>query len=86
MKHSPADRTTSHISEWLDEPRPLTHDEKKAAEAAFRRGSFNPAWSQAARKVYNEISTTMVELQLNRRGWETWTSGDTQRRGFSDWN
>ncbi|WP_447970409.1 hypothetical protein [Nitrospira sp. M1] len=36
--------------------RPLTHDEKKAAEAAFRGAPFNPKWSEAARKVYQGIS------------------------------
>jgi len=36
--------------------RPLTHDEKKAAEAAFRGAPFNPKWSEAARKVYQGVS------------------------------
>ncbi len=35
-----------------DTPRELTHDEKKAAEAAFRGEPFNPSWSDAAAKVY----------------------------------
>ena len=41
--------------------RPLTHDEKKAAEAAFRGAPFNPKWSEAARKVYQGISSTLSE-------------------------
>ena len=36
--------------------RELTHDEKKAAEAAFTGGQFNPEWSESARKVYDGIS------------------------------
>ncbi len=41
--------------------RPLTNDEKKAAEAAFRGAPFNPKWSEAARKVYQGISGAMAE-------------------------
>jgi len=40
-------------------PRPLTTDEKKAAEAAFRRDPFDPKWSDAARAVYDGILQTM---------------------------
>ncbi len=39
--------------------RPLTHDEKKAAEAAFRGAPFNPKWSEAARKVYQGIAGSL---------------------------
>jgi len=39
----------------------LTHDEKKAAEAAFCGAPFNPVWSQAARKVYQGISAVMAQ-------------------------
>lgn len=35
--------------------RPLTYDEKKAAEAAFRGLPFDPSWSAAARAVYDGI-------------------------------
>ena len=37
--------------------RPLTHDEKKAAEAAYRGRPFDATWSQAARAVYDGILT-----------------------------
>ncbi|MCY4614563.1 MAG: hypothetical protein OXB94_13220 [Nitrospira sp.] len=37
--------------------RPLTHDEKKAAEAAYRGRAFDASWSQAARAVYDGILT-----------------------------
>ena len=35
--------------------RRLTHDELKAAEAAFQGRPFNEVWSQAARTVYDGI-------------------------------
>jgi hypothetical protein len=40
-------------------PRLLTHDEKKAAEAAFQGMPFNPAWSDASRQVYEGISNAL---------------------------
>jgi hypothetical protein len=42
------------------DPRPLTHDEKKAAEAAFQGSPFNPQWSEAARKVYWGLSAAIA--------------------------
>lgn len=36
-------------------PHALTHDEKKAAEAAFAGRPFNPTWSAQARAVYDGI-------------------------------
>lgn len=44
------------------EPRPLTYDEKKAAEAAFQGAPFNPAWSEAAWQVYEGIFDAMVKM------------------------
>ena len=41
--------------------RPLTHDEKKAAEAAFKGVPFDPKWSEAARKVYLGLSSAMAD-------------------------
>ncbi len=35
--------------------RQLSHDETKAAEAAFQGRAFNEAWSQTARVVYDGI-------------------------------
>jgi hypothetical protein len=49
----------------VDQVRNLTHDEKKAAEAAFRGDPFNPAWSVAAAKVYAGIVTAMIDLQAD---------------------
>lgn len=33
----------------------LTHDEQKAAEAAFRGLPMNPRWSESAQKIYIRI-------------------------------
>jgi len=35
--------------------RTLSHDERKAAEAAFAGRPFNPAWSESAKKVYEGL-------------------------------
>lgn len=44
--------------------RPLTYDEKKAAEAAFTGLPFDLEWSEAARKVYLGLSTA-IENKCN---------------------
>ena len=40
-------------------PKVLTHDEKKAADAAFAGHPFNEAWSASARAVYDGIVKAM---------------------------
>src|SRR5881397_3988847 len=40
-------------------PRPLTTDEKKAAEAAFRGGPLDSKWSASARAIYEGITKVM---------------------------
>ncbi|MGD9850572.1 MAG: hypothetical protein AB7T38_04835 [Nitrospirales bacterium] len=45
--------------------RSLTHDEKRAAEAAFRGAPFDPKWSDAARKIYLGISTAVANQRQN---------------------
>lgn len=40
--------------------RPLTYDERKAAEAAFRGAPFDPELSESARRVYLGISSAMA--------------------------
>ncbi len=40
--------------------RPLTYDEKKAAEAAFKGSPFDPQWSEAARTVYFGLSRAIA--------------------------
>lgn len=41
-------------------PRSLTSDEKKAAEAAFHWVPFDPAWSNAARMVYDGMTEAIA--------------------------
>ncbi len=43
-------------------PRILSHDERKAAEAAFAGRAFNPAWSESARKVYDGLMHALPTL------------------------
>ncbi len=43
--------------------RQLSHDEMKAAEAAFQGRPFNEAWSQAARVVYDGIVAATLKLK-----------------------
>jgi hypothetical protein len=43
-------------------PRMLTHDERKAAEAAFAGRPFNPAWSESAKKVYSGLLHALPTL------------------------
>jgi hypothetical protein len=43
-------------------PRALTHDERKAAEAAFSGRPFNPAWSESAKKVYEGLIHALPSL------------------------
>ncbi len=40
-------------------PRLLTHDERKAAEAAFAGRPFNPVWSQSAKLVYEGLTQAL---------------------------
>lgn len=47
--------TWSLINLGMKEPRALTHDEKKAAEAAFSGRPFHESWSKSARLVYEGI-------------------------------
>lgn len=44
----------------VEDNRPLTHDEKKAAEAAFKGAPFDPKWSESAHKVYLGLSLAMT--------------------------
>ena len=50
----------------LDHP-PLTHDERKAAEAAFQGRPINPMWPQKAQHIYDGIraaQATSIEQLL----------------------
>ena len=41
--------------------RPLTYDEKKAAEAAFNGLPFDSMWSEAGRKVYWGLCSALAK-------------------------
>jgi hypothetical protein len=43
-------------------PRVLTHDERKAAEAAFAHRPLNPAWSESAKRVYEGLIHALPAL------------------------
>ncbi|MGB0910485.1 MAG: hypothetical protein ACPGYT_08995 [Nitrospirales bacterium] len=49
----------------MSQPRPLTHDEKKASEAAFRGLPFNPKWSQSAKIVYEGILASLGQSPIS---------------------
>ncbi|MBI5855523.1 MAG: hypothetical protein HZB35_09915 [Nitrospirae bacterium] len=40
--------------------RPLSFDEKKAAEAAFQGHPLNPVWSQTALEIYFGVQATLA--------------------------
>ncbi len=40
-------------------PRALSHDEQKAAEAAFGGRPFNPAWSTSAKQIYDGLTQAL---------------------------
>ncbi|MGH7230215.1 MAG: hypothetical protein ACREJU_02510 [Nitrospiraceae bacterium] len=63
LRNLDQDADWSHVTS--KRARPLTHDEKKAAEAAFQQLPFNPEWSEAARRVYDGIIGVMAELKPN---------------------
>ena len=43
----------------MAEPKPLTYDERKAAEAAFIGAPSDPAWTDAAQQLYARLSATL---------------------------
>jgi hypothetical protein len=43
-------------------PRVLTHDERKAAEAAFAHRPLNPVWSESAKRVYEGLLQALPVL------------------------
>jgi len=45
-------------------PKALTHDEKKAADAAFSGRPFNAAWSASARAVYDGIMKALPHTDI----------------------
>lgn len=55
-------------------PKSLSHDEKKAAEAAFAGRPFNPTWSAGARLVYDGIVKALPAPPDNPAALETTAS------------
>jgi hypothetical protein len=45
-------------------PRTLTHDERKAAEAAFSGRPCNPTWSESAKNVYEGLIGALPALPI----------------------
>jgi len=45
-------------------PKALTHDEKKAADAAFAGRPFNEAWSASARTIYDGIVKALPHTNI----------------------
>ena len=43
------------IDRTMAEPKPLTYDEQKAAEAAFIGAPSNPEWTDSARLLYARL-------------------------------
>ena len=44
----------------MTEPKPLTYDEHKAAEAAFRGYPPNADWTESAKEIYARLSETIA--------------------------
>jgi hypothetical protein len=40
----------------MAEPKPLTYDEQKAAEAAFTGAPLSPHWTEAAQLLYRRLT------------------------------
>ena len=57
-------RTSAYYRETLTramtEPKPLTYDEHKAAEAAFRGYPPNPDWTDSAQEIYARLSAAIA--------------------------
>jgi hypothetical protein len=54
--------TSAHHGQTLiamAEPKPLTYDEQKAAEAAFTGAPANPDWTEAAQLLYARLSAAI---------------------------
>lgn len=67
----------------MAEPKPLTYDEQKAAEAAFVGASLNPQWTEAAQLLYVRLSATIQTRSKEAMGASTGSSilgGSKSRR------
>jgi len=56
--------TSAHYGSTLTvkmaEPKSLTYDEQKAAEAAFTGAPSNPKWTESAQLLYVRLSAAMI--------------------------
>ena len=60
------------------QPRPLTFDEKRAAEAAFAGEAASSSWSEAGQRVYEGLVAALYDRageSLSRDGEECLMSG-----------
>ncbi|OQW66314.1 MAG: hypothetical protein BVN29_07595 [Nitrospira sp. ST-bin5] len=67
----------------MAEPKPLTYDEQRAAEAAFVGAPSNPKWTEAAQLLYARLSATIQARAKEPIGASTGSAiqdGDTSRR------
>jgi hypothetical protein len=67
----------------MAEPKPLTYDEQKAAEAAFVGAPSNPKWTEAAQLLYIRLSATIQDRSKAMTGTSTGSAihdGNTSRR------
>ena len=48
------------LTRAMTEPKPLTYDEHKAAEAAFRGDPPNPDWTDSAQEIYTRLSAVIA--------------------------
>ena len=68
-------RTSAYYRETLTramtEPKPLTYDEHKAAEAAFRGYPPDADWTDSAREIYARLSAAMAKRSTTARNLAT---------------
>jgi len=65
-------RTSAYYRETLTramtaEPKPLTYDERKAAEAAFRGDPSSVDWTDSAQEIYARLSAAIAERRTAAR-------------------
>jgi hypothetical protein len=59
------------IDRAMTEPKPLTYNEQKAAEAAFTGAPSNPDWTEAARLLYLRLSSAMTARRDRRSDFDS---------------
>lgn len=52
----------------MAEPKPLTYDDKKAAEAAFLGIPSNPKWTESARLLYARLTAALQTREEGMSG------------------